>query len=218
MRNLVLCLCLLLTSFARAEAVHVPQKDAITDKDTSAVAISGAPSGTDLIVRCAGNIYEIYATESFHFIDKDAFVRVITRFDQESPTDYNDLVSYDYDGRGGRFYCEGGTQGSCRWSLSTEGTAVFVPKEFNSVVLTGIKDKKSLLIRTFNYQGTPHDWTFNLTGASAQLKKLQCLPEKNEETAVVEPPRAPCVYGDDGYLIYENRDAGAVCPPKEEKK
>lgn len=172
MIRILLCLCLTFLGAlsVEADAAFIPSKDTITDADSSAVAITGAPSDALLFVRCEQFGYSIFAGERFHFINKGERVRVITRFDQEPPVDHNSQV----DGP----HCLNGMSETCPWSLSTDGTAVFVPEESKARILEGIRAKNALVVRTFNYEGTPHDWVFDLAGATTQLSKLQCLKEK----------------------------------------
>lgn len=61
-----------------------------------------------------------------------------------------------------------------RWPVSTEGTAVFASDLLRVALTEGALGAHRLRVRLTDYQGTYHDYEFDLAGLDAALRKLGC--------------------------------------------
>jgi hypothetical protein len=61
-----------------------------------------------------------------------------------------------------------------RWSVSTTGTGVFAPDRILVELTESAMESERLRVRLTDYQGTPHDLEFDLSGLASGFQRLPC--------------------------------------------
>ena len=152
--------------------MFIPNKDELTDEDRSAVLTVEEEYSSDAI----------RYTSVYWQCDKSAIggVRIVIRTDEFLASDAV-RVMYRFDG-------EPAVAPNFPWNVSTDGTGAFVPPTHLARFWEGFQKASRLLVRIFDYHGTPHTWGFPLDGFSAAVEQLPCLPEVLE---FLEPPTPP---------------------------
>lgn len=140
-----------LSAPASADWQYEENFDPMTDKNKS-IAITSLGRNESAIVRCDGNDdYDIIFSVG-EFLNNDARVPVQFRIDDNEPSELR------------------------TWSLSTDGTAVFAPLRYKKELIDGLKGGSEITVRITDYQGSQPFSTFSLSGSSAAINQLTCVP------------------------------------------
>ncbi len=159
MKSILFTLILLTTAISNsafAEWEYEESHDAITERDESYASESYRDNydNRSMIVRCRGNDVEIL----FH---ADDYIGSLN----------NDRVRVDY-----RFDDDEAAVG-VRFSLSTNGTAIFVPANRKLEWLQSLTEGSTLFLRWYDYNGTPSETEVSLSGSSSAIGRLACAEE-----------------------------------------
>jgi hypothetical protein len=129
--------------------------DMFTDADTSFIA--GKPIGSrnssfgdpSLIIRCSDDDFELFVDWKA-YIKRDELHGVMFRFDKDKPSEVT------------------------RWSSSTDGTASFAPSDMVPILIEQMKAKNTVAFGTEDYEGTPVQAMFSLSGFTAAYNQFKC--------------------------------------------
>lgn len=129
---------------------YFEQIDPFSDVDTSFIATfeTGAESSL-LSYRCGEFGFESLVTTSY--LGSDGTAPVEFRFDKKEPS------------------------GSKTWSLSTNGTAVFVPDSALSAWVAESRSSSTLATRMTDFNGSTETHTFSLEGFEEAISRLACV-------------------------------------------
>lgn len=129
---------------------YYPKIDPLTDQNRSKIITDGNEDyDASLVWICANGRLNVYF-EPDDYIGSDDTFTVVYRFDKQPMSAPRE------------------------WDASTDGEAAFLPENLVPSFTKAAKNAKSIVLRTYDFNGTSITQSFNLNGLAAALAKLPC--------------------------------------------